>query len=258
MRHAGVLANLSGLQVPANASDLQAKPDGHATMAAVGSRKRPASDEEDSSDGSKKEAVKKPRQINAWDNDDDDADADVQLEELVMVPDKAAAEQEDEDDEEDDNHDNKDNNCSVFMPEQAEESDANQVAFVAEGNVAPVVCDEEDGRNGSKKEVVKRPLQIDSCNDDDDDNDKDKESEETAMVHNAIAREQLEKTSFSVEDDDEDNKNGIMEEEEHAPGQDSDHSWQNLAKARTGHHIPTCSKQTKSAVGSLSIAHQWT
>jgi hypothetical protein len=71
MRHAGVLANLSGLQVLANASDLQAKPDGHAPMAALGHRKRPAGDEEDSSDGSKKETFKKPRQINARDDDND-------------------------------------------------------------------------------------------------------------------------------------------------------------------------------------------
>jgi hypothetical protein len=161
LRHAGVLANLSGLQVLTNTSDLQAQPDGYAPTAAVGPRERPASDKEDSSDSRKKEAIKKLRQINAWGNDDDDDDEeDVQLEELVVFQDKAAAEQEDEEAEKDDNHDN-DNNHDVFMPEQAEESDANQVVIVAVGHVVPVVHDEEDSRNGSKKEVVKKPLQID-------------------------------------------------------------------------------------------------
>jgi hypothetical protein len=55
----------------------------------------------------------------------------------------------------------------------------------------------------------------------------------------------------SVEDNDEEDKNGIMEEEECTPGQDSDHSWQILAKAHTGRHIPTSSKQTKLAVCQL-------
>jgi hypothetical protein len=173
-----------------------------------------------------------------------------------VVQDKAAAEEEDEDVEEDNNHDNKDNYTDLML-EQAEESDANQVVFVAAGHVVPVIYDEKDGRNGSKKEVVKKLLQINLCDDDDgddnddDDKDKGKESEETAVVHNAIAPEQLEKNSSSVEDDNEEDKNGIMEEEEHTPGQDSDHSWQILAKACTGRHVPTSSKQTKLAVCQL-------
>jgi hypothetical protein len=97
-------------------------------MAAAGPRKRPTGDNEDSSDSRKKEAIKKPRQVNAWGNDDDDDDKEeVQLEEPVVVQDKAAAaaEQEDEEVEEDDNHDNK----------EAVEFDDDQVMTVAEKGV---------------------------------------------------------------------------------------------------------------------------
>jgi hypothetical protein len=87
MRDAGVLANLSSLAVLANTSGFYTNPVGHALMAAAGARKRPAGDNDNSSD-SRTEAVKKPWQVNAGgspNDDDNDDKEDAQLEELVVV-----------------------------------------------------------------------------------------------------------------------------------------------------------------------------